>query len=367
MKINPFNLIHLKKISKIINYKIDESIGHFYDLEKTLSQLDTRPPSLNFELTNICNAKCVFCGYQYQERAKSIMSEQVFNKALADYIDLGGGDIFLTPIVGDSLLDPNFLNRVYTFRKEPKIRDIRLITNGILLDRFGIEEVVRSGINGIFISTAGFQEEMYQRVYRNNSYQRMRDNVLALLETRERLGIPLDITIGLRSDRPLVEVMKDPDFQPILKYKPEIDFTWSFYDFGGKIKESDLLGTMKMRQVATDKKTQPCKNLYDGPIVLPEGVVMACYCAAAMDAIEDLSIGNIMNESLGEIWTGSQRQKLIAQFEKGGNLNSTCSACTAYRNLDFYRSSKGRRFGSENEARVKGEKIDSSYHERLHY
>jgi len=69
--------------------------------------------------------------------------------------------------------------------------------------------VLDSGLSHITISTAGFEENMYRRVYRSTSYQRMKRNVLELLECNARRSEPIPITIGLRSDRPLEAVMTD--------------------------------------------------------------------------------------------------------------------------------------------------------------
>ena len=62
-----------------------------------LSAFTARPYELFLELTNLCNAKCVFCPYTLQERDYSFMSEHLFKKTVADYVALGGGSVGLTP------------------------------------------------------------------------------------------------------------------------------------------------------------------------------------------------------------------------------------------------------------------------------
>jgi hypothetical protein len=296
------------------------------------------------------------------------MSDEVFDKALSDFVACGGGDAFLTPIVGEATVDPKLLERIKALRAQPAIRDIRIITNGILLDRFGIEHVVRSGLTGVFISTAGFEKAMYQRIYRSPDYHRMRGNVLALLEARERLSAPLHVTIGLRSDRPLAEIMADSDFQSILARKPDIEFNGTFADFGGRIKKADLPGTMQLRD--RHAKREPCKNLYDGPTVLPDGQVIICSCAAAMDALDDLGIGDILQQSLLEMWRGAARRRLIGQFRGESPMNKTCSSCTSYHDLDFYRTFRARRIAAENKARASGQDyrpVNTPDRARLHH
>lgn len=197
------NQLFLEKVHRVLVRKAQAVLGHFYSLDKTIEAMCLRPFELHLELTNLCNANCIFCPYQYQERQTQTMSDEVFSKAVSDFISIGGGSVGLTPVVGDALIDPQFLARVRYLRSLPQIDRIWLTTNAILLDRFGVEEVLRSGINAINISTAGFDHDMYERVYRNRSYQRMRRNVEELVARNAANGKPVSITICLRPDRPL--------------------------------------------------------------------------------------------------------------------------------------------------------------------
>ena len=129
------------------------------------------------------------------------MTDDVFRKAVSDFISIGGGSIGLTPIVGDALIDPKFLERVRYLRSQSEIDRIFLTTNAILLDKHGIDEVLNSGITSITISTAGFDRAMYERIYRSQSYERMRRNVLELVKQNAGRDGPVHITIGLRADR----------------------------------------------------------------------------------------------------------------------------------------------------------------------
>ncbi len=59
---------------------------------------------LRLETVNLCNNDCLICAYRNQERAKTHMSMEVFEKTIGDYADMGGGYVSLTPLVGDVLL-----------------------------------------------------------------------------------------------------------------------------------------------------------------------------------------------------------------------------------------------------------------------
>lgn len=346
-----FNRLFAEKVTRVLRRKADAYVGRLYPLSKTLDGMALRPFELHLELTNLCNADCVFCPYQFQTREVQFMPDDVFHKAVNDYAAAGGGSVGLTPIVGDALIDPKFLKRVHYLRSLPQIDRIWLTTNCILLDKFGVDDVLQSGITALNVSTAGFDEEMYRRVYRNASYQRMRRNVMELVERNTALGSPVAITIALRPDRPLDAVMADPDFQPILAHKPQLDFTWSFTSANGRITRDILPASMKLRVVTS--RPEPCVNTYNGLMVLPDGTVMACSCVAAMDAVNDLGAGNIMKTPLAEIWSSSAVHNLRSSFGTGA-LNSTCSGCDMYRDLEFYRTAEGRRRARLNRARAEG-------------
>lgn len=349
------NPIFAKKVRRILKRKAEALLGRVHSQEKTIEAMCLRPFELHLELTNLCNANCVFCPYQYQERHAEFMEDKVFFKAVSDYVGIGGGSVGLTPIVGDALIDPKFLDRVRYLRSLPEIDRIWLTTNAILLDRVGIDNVVSSGINSMTISTAGFDREMYERVYRNSSYSRMLRNVVQLLEQNAAKGNPIAITISLRPDRPLDELMKDRDFQPILAYSPALDFAWSYTTANGRIKRENLPVLMKIRTVPHGRK-EPCVQLFNGPIVLSNGDILACGCVASMDSTKDLGIGNILKDDLLTAWTGDRLRRIRAGFQSG-SLNATCAGCDMYRDLELYRTSEGRTRAKLNIARHRGEVV----------
>jgi len=350
--------IIVQKIKRIVLRKLDAFSGMFFPLEKTLKSMSERPFELLLELTNLCNAKCIFCPYQFQQRKIQFMSDEVFMKAVSDYCAMGGGSVGLTPIVGDALIDPQFLNRVRFLRKQPRIDRIFLTTNAILLNKFGIDEILNSGITSMAISTSGFDEASYLRIYQSNAYQQMKRNVYDLVKRNSERGGPLHITIAIRTDRPLKEVIADPDFKPILQYNPLIDFVWSYTTANGRITREMLPSGMRLRKLGVKK--EPCVQTYNGPLVLPDGDVMICSCVAAVDAQKDLTIGNVLSDNLLNIWTNHKTKEFRKTFGTD-QLNSTCQNCDMYRDLELYRTCEGRQRAKVNRMRSEGKQVSRAY------
>ena len=105
------NTLVLDKIVRVVaGRRVLWSAGRLYNVEKTLAAMALRPFELHLEFTNLCNANCIFCPYQFQERPTGFMTDEVFEKAVNDYVKINGGSVGLTPIVGDALIDPKFLD-----------------------------------------------------------------------------------------------------------------------------------------------------------------------------------------------------------------------------------------------------------------
>lgn len=341
----------MSKVIRTLARRGEALAGRVIPLRPVLTDMACRPYELHLELTNLCNANCVFCPYQFQTREIQTMDDRVFDKAVADFVRSGGGSVGLTPIVGDALIDPQFLPRVRRLRTLPEIDRIWLTTNAILLDKHGVQDILDSGLTSITISTAAFDQRTYERIYRSKAYHRVRRNVLDLCTLNAVRRHPVAITIALRADRPLEQVLADPDFQSILALKPSIDFTWSFTSAGGRITAELLPAAMKLRPLRP--KRESCVQLFNGPIVLPAGDVLACSCVAAMDAIPDLLIGNVLDDDLCAIWSNTKMAALRASFGTS-DLNNTCAKCDMYRNLELYRTGEGRTRARLNRLRAQG-------------
>ncbi len=303
-----------------------------------LQQLEKRPWNLHIETTNICNAKCIFCAYQYQARPKMVMTDAVYLKALDDYCSIGGGELMLQSCVGDPLLDPRIVERIKEARSRPEITKIATITNGIHLDKVGIERLLQSGITDLMISTGPWEEKLYRLIYRSKEYHRVRKNVTQLLKMNADGGEPVRIKISFRTNLSMKKTLELPDYQAIRKYPHEIEFNTDFDTWLGEIGQKDLIYGMHIRPLSRLEK-EPCFWFYDGPIVFVDGKVGLCGCRD-FNAKSELIVGNIQESHLLDLWQSESTKRLRNYFIKG-NFPEICRKCTTYANLDFYRFKRG--------------------------
>jgi MoaA/NifB/PqqE/SkfB family radical SAM enzyme len=302
-----------------------------------MSLIEKSIPSISIETTNICNANCVFCAYQFQKRPKGVMSMQLFEKVVNEYAEIGGGKVNLTPTVGEPLADQHIIERIRFARANKAVTQIGMYSNMIALERLGAEALVSSGLSSLVVSTSGLNEDMYGRVFRSKEYRRMLRNLMAFVDANNRAGRPVDLFVDMRADRPAQEVFSYPDYKRLADLiGPErIGLKFRYDNWAGKITQQQLLGNMKLRSPVNllRPRIAPCSELYSGPMVYWDGSVGACGCRD-VDA-QELIIGNANESHIADIWFGDEIKALRSEFMTP-RIRDICKTCTHYNPASIY-------------------------------
>ncbi|MFH1746176.1 MAG: radical SAM/SPASM domain-containing protein [Planctomycetota bacterium] len=293
---------------------------------------DNPPQTLKFETTNICNANCIFCGYQYHDREKGVMPLELYKRAIDEYAAMGGTSIGLTPVVGDPLVDPHIIERITIAIGTKQITDICLYTNGILLNKNNtVDELLQSGLKTLYVSTAGFEREMFERVYRSKKYDDLLAGVTKLLRRNKELGELVTIVLEFRPDKAIEEVLNDKDFvEHVKEHIPEKRISWltAFDNWGSMITEDQLSGTMKMATVP-DIKRRPCARTFTA-MVMWDGSIRACSCRFKAGSFDDHTVGDINDgKTLESVWKGQPVRDFRRTFVND-ELRSACQSCSSY-------------------------------------
>ena len=281
---------------------------------------------LGIALTRICNADCTFCAYQFLEKQdRRHMPDALFETIVQQVAALGVPTVHLSPNLGDPLVAPRVLDKISALRTAG-VKLIYLTTNAILLDKVGIEAFLERGPDIIGISTSGFDEEMYRRVYRSKQYPRMRKNVLNLL--RQNRALPKEkrryISIRIRADVPKEQFLKYPDMAEILELSSDVKYNELYGDWGGVIKPEMLTGSMQFRR-AVPHANRPCTQLYNLAIH-PDGEILACACQN-IHHDPGMSLGFLPETDLQTAW---QRLETLTAAWKRGQMPETCRRCSMY-------------------------------------
>ena len=302
------------------------------------------PATLFIETTNICNADCIFCAYQYQSAfrpGKGSISDELFEKALANYAAMQPNveerRVNFTPLVGEPLVDPKIIQRVARAKALPA--HVTFFTNGILLNRVDVKALLATKMDCIFISTAPFDRESHERLYRTNGkYDELLAGVQKLLNARNELDAPTRVSLMFRSNIPISEIKELPDFEKFIlpKLRPdEVENLYAqvkgFDSWGGQIHTEDLLPGMSLAQ-APKLKSRPCIWTFN-LMVMYDGLVRACSCrytGTERVGTDGLLVGDLRKQTLDEIWNGDTIKALHRSFGRR-KLHDECRNCTMYR------------------------------------
>ena len=159
----------------------------------------------------------------------------------------------------------------------------------------------------------------------------MKGNLLDLLRKNQQLQLNVSINVGLRIDEPIESVLAEADFQEVVDLADTVDANIYFDSWGGKIEQSQLTGSMRLRPQYLNpmKMLVPCAMTWTGFAVLVDGSVTACSCRD-VDGNSDLIVGNIQTQSLSDILTSPQVQKLRQDWGKEGWIPDICRDCSHY-------------------------------------
>jgi radical SAM protein with 4Fe4S-binding SPASM domain len=299
-----------------------------------------RPLALTCETVNVCNNDCIICAYTSQTRAKGVMSLEVFEKVLSDYSELGGGILSLTPVVGDVFLDNKLTDRLKLAAKYPLVNDLSVTTNAIATKRYDDEELdyILNRFRQIQISIYGIDEEEYLVMTKKETYAQMLsaiDRVLGLFRGR------LVLVSQLLKRRSLddVKAWAAASFPNLLRTAAQVTIQEPYNNFSNW----GILDTGKHLPFdATWRSNSAMKKQCLTPLVSFQifwnGNVSFCPCDD-FDNSPDLHLGNVMQQSLADMYSSAKVRRLWNWPEHG--VPDFCKSCSFYQPMETLLSVPG--------------------------
>jgi sulfatase maturation enzyme AslB (radical SAM superfamily) len=306
----------LEEVSRLERYALEAAGPVNLDVPRA-------PLILRVEVTNRCNANCVFCAYQYQERPFAVMTFEIFKRAVDQYTALGGRAINFSPIVGEALIDKQLEEKVAYVRQFPQYVKLELFTNGILLTKERFESLVDAGVNQFHVALSGFSAAEYERVYRNTSYTKLFNNLTAIAES-DRIR---DVSFVVHSRTDSLYPENEPDYQKLRAIAPfPIHFEPGVVSWHGSIRQEDLPGHLFLVKGPRDQR-KPCFLLWGGLTVLADGRMTLCGCTDVNGT--GLPLGNIQSVDLNAHLLDGRWERWRDGFFRGSPPDF-CKGCDSY-------------------------------------
>lgn len=289
--------------------------------------LDT-PMAFGVGVSQLCNIRCKYCFHALSDaelasngfRAMN-MSMDVFYKMVEDLkafpnriksISMAGQ--------GEPLCNPNFAEMVKIIKDANLSDDVSTITNGLLLSRDLVEDIVDAGLDRIFISLQGMNSEKYKQICgRNIDFEQFVEAIKYLyLYSRGKCKVNIKIAdIALENDD------KELFFERFGNICDRIHIETIKPLYSG-VDYSDMLGSNNTEITTTrfgriHKKQKACYLAFFMLCLNPDGKIKTCGTP-----FPGLWLGDIKERTLVEAWNSLERRNFLIRMLKGEREGMEC-------------------------------------------
>lgn len=148
-------------------------------------QLAPFPKYIEVEVTTKCNKQCIICEHTWWKEPSADLTFEEF-KSLTDQFDLRW--INLTG-EGDAFLNKDYLNMISYLKRRGT--SVYLVDSMDLVTKDVARELVRMGVDGIYISIDGATKTTYESIKVGCDFWKVISNIKALLDAKRRAKSPL--------------------------------------------------------------------------------------------------------------------------------------------------------------------------------
>jgi radical SAM protein with 4Fe4S-binding SPASM domain len=279
------------------------------------------PIHLDVDITNDCNLKCIMC-----PRTDLVADGTYWPIAEFDFetykrlIDEGmknGLRSVKYNYISEPTMNRNLVEMI-KYAKDAGVLDVMFNTNATLLTDRLCRQLIKSGLDKLLLSFDSPYREQFNRIRVGASYDKVLRNIRRFSAIREELG----------SVKPFTRVqmvrMKDnegewEDFRKL--FEPIVDSV-AYVDYLDHTGQTNPERTVI--PVGSRKSKFCCPQLWQRMFVHVDGVVTVC----CVDAMRELQVGNVFENTAQEIWQGEKYQRL-RDLHASGRIDEipTCARC----------------------------------------
>jgi len=179
------------------------------------------------------------------------------------------------------------------------------------------------------IDIGGMDKEIYRVLFGTNAFNRVSENVRLLLIANKSLGRKVEIIVVIKIIS-RESVLRNKNYISLKRLakrnNARIMFDNVYDSWSGRISKEDMVGDMKLKH--NKIKNEPCSLLYTTLTIMWNGNVVPC----CRDLDGDIILGNIMEQSIDEIWKSDAFERVRESFTQG-DIPSICNKCGHYEGL----------------------------------
>jgi MoaA/NifB/PqqE/SkfB family radical SAM enzyme len=274
-----------------------------------------RPDSINFEITSICDAKCIHCPRQGMDRTMKPMDFTLFKKMVDQAAEMGVPELYPNGY-GELLTMRNLDDYLeYISDREHRFR-VCINTNGFRMTEEKIELFIKHKVHLLNICMDGATAETAEAIRVQLKLDEIEKNIHRLMAIRKERGLDYP---KVRAGIIVIPQNRHEVTQFCAKWKGVVDYV-------GIAGASSRLGSLstEMTEFGPKETASACVLPFRDLTLLSDGKAVLC----CQDWNEEHVVGDLNTQSLREIWHGPEliRVRELHLKARGGDV-AICAKC----------------------------------------
>ena len=286
------------------------------------------PKSLNIELNNTCNQKCVFCPFHGKYAVKkvepAVLSKDFVKKMLTQAKSLGIGEKEVGfYLAGEAFLYPD-LPDIISYTKKLGFKYTFLTTNGALADTEKMEAVINAGLDSIRFSVNAPDAETYAELHGRDDFTQVLQNIKYMHEYIQKNNCNIATSLSCVITKKTVGIEQDMK-RIFSQYVDDIVFIPVMLERLNNLDELREMYEVISDEGASIDKSWICPVLFDTMYINAMGQVVPCCNAYDEDVFfADLKKDNDMIKA----WNSKGFMQYRSIFLQGASdENTICKNC----------------------------------------
>lgn len=291
------------------------------------------PRVVRIEPASACNLKCIHCPTGTLQMPRTIMNLVLFDQIISE-LQIYNIRVFVLYHGGEPFLNKNIFYFIEQIRSAHPDALIKIVSNGMLFDDELIDAISVSSLDLIEFSLDGLTPSESNHIRRGSDSLKTIQVVNKLIQCISRSGSRLKVAISTTQffgevddgKSPLASKASAPEwliksFDGVQEFKATYAMAWPrmLVEDEFKIVEFD-------DESMTNPYLDSCDHLSNTITIRSNGdIVPCCY-----DLMSDLTMGNLLDSSIKEIWCQSKYNHLRQQIA-AMQPPQTCSNCNVIR------------------------------------
>ena len=201
-----------------------------------------------------------------------------------------------------------------------------LVTNMKYMTKDLSKFLLENGLQRLVCNFDGATKETYEAMKTGCNFEDVRNNIHAFIEQRDLISSSCRIQINAVPIRRYLQYVEKAKSKLPYDYAENERYWKKYLGPNDAIMESQYIGSWGRRDFHSKMRTKPCYSWsFNACLIDTEGDVYPC----CMDYKTQLSLGNVMNSTIREIWNGEKRKRFIANIVKNdfAAIGKPCINC----------------------------------------